>query len=73
MRLSSFVLEYTIQSDDHLGLLFDWLEEIGKERTTMIVFTFDHGDHFGDHSMGEKDLFHEVSVCVPLIIYDPRL
>jgi len=38
----------------------------------MIVFTSDHGDHFGDHSMGEKVLFHEVSVGVPLIICDPR-
>jgi arylsulfatase A-like enzyme len=54
-------------------LLFDWFEEICKERETMIVFTSDHGDHFGDHWMGETDLFHEVSVCVALIIYDPRL
>ena len=38
----------------------------------MIVFTSDHGDYMGDHWMGEKELFHEVSVRVPLIIYDPR-
>jgi arylsulfatase A-like enzyme len=37
----------------------------------MIVFTSDHGDYLGDHWMGEKDLFHEVSVKVPLIICDP--
>ena len=37
----------------------------------MIVFTSDHGDDLGDHWMGEKDLFHEPSVKVPLIIYDP--
>ena len=37
----------------------------------MIVFTSDHGDYLGDHWMGEKDLFHEPSVKVPLIIYDP--
>ena len=37
----------------------------------MIVFTSDHGDYLGDHWMGEKDLFHDVSVKVPLIIYDP--
>jgi arylsulfatase A-like enzyme len=53
--------------------LFDWLDEIGKERETIIVFTSDRGDHFGDRWMGEKDLFHEVSVCVALIIYDPRI
>ena len=38
----------------------------------MIVFTSDHGDYLGDHWMGEKDLFHDQSVKVPLIIYDPR-
>lgn len=60
------------QIDDHLGTLFDWLEETGKDKETMIVFTSDHGDYMGDHWMGEKELFHEVSVRVPLIIYDPR-
>ncbi|MEO1240212.1 MAG: sulfatase/phosphatase domain-containing protein, partial [Pseudomonadota bacterium] len=37
-----------------------------------IVFTSDHGDYLGDHWMGEKELFHEVSVRVPMIIVDPR-
>jgi arylsulfatase A-like enzyme len=37
----------------------------------MIVFTSDHGDYLGDHWLGEKDLFHEPSVKVPLIICDP--
>jgi arylsulfatase A-like enzyme len=60
------------QIDDHLGRLFDYLAETGKDKETMIVFTSDHGDYLGDHWMGEKELFHEVSVRVPLIIYDPR-
>ena len=60
------------QIDDHLGRLFDWLKQIGRDRETMIVFTSDHGDYLGDHWMGEKELFHEVSVRVPLIICDPR-
>ena len=38
---------------------------------TMIVFTADHGDYLGDHWLGEKDLFHEPSVRIPLILYDP--
>ena len=38
----------------------------------MIAFTSDHGDYLGDHWMGEKDLFHDQSVRVPLIVYDPR-
>ncbi len=62
----------TKQIDDHLGRLFEWLEESGKDKETMIVFTSDHGDYLGDHWLGEKELFHECSVRVPLIIYDPR-
>lgn len=60
------------QIDDHLGWLFHWLDQTGKAKDTMIVMTSDHGDYLGDHWMGEKELFHECSVRVPLIIYDPR-
>jgi arylsulfatase A-like enzyme len=38
---------------------------------TLIVFTSDHGDYLGDHWLGEKDLFHEPSVKIPLIVCDP--
>jgi arylsulfatase A-like enzyme len=40
--------------------------------STMIVFTSDHGDYLGDHWLGEKELFHEPSVRIPLIVVDPR-
>ncbi len=59
------------QCDDQMGRLFDYLETTGRMGNTMIVITSDHGDYLGDHWLGEKDLFHEQSVKVPLIIYDP--
>ena len=59
------------QADDQMGRLFDWLEAEGHMQDTLIVVTSDHGDYMGDHWMGEKDLFHDPSVRVPLIIYDP--
>ena len=59
------------QADDQMGRLFAFLEESGRMEDTMIVITSDHGDYLGDHWLGEKDLFHEPSVKVPLIIYDP--
>ncbi len=59
------------QIDDHVGRVLDMLEEKGLMQNTMIVFTSDHGDYLGDHWLGEKELFHEASVRVPLIIYDP--
>ncbi len=60
------------QCDDQLGRLLDYLEDNGRLKDTMIVLTSDHGDYLGDHWLGEKDLFHEPSVKVPMIIYDPR-
>ncbi|MEH6646712.1 sulfatase-like hydrolase/transferase [Sulfitobacter sp.] len=60
------------QCDDQLGRLLDHLEATDTLKDTMIVLTSDHGDYLGDHWLGEKDLFHEQSVKVPLIIYDPR-
>ncbi|SLN72923.1 Arylsulfatase [Falsiruegeria litorea R37] len=59
------------QADDQMGRLFRWLEETGHMDDTMIVVTSDHGDYLGDHWLGEKDLFHDPSVRVPLIVYDP--
>lgn len=60
------------QCDDQFGRLLDHLEATGRMEDTMIVVTSDHGDYLGDHWLGEKDLFHEPSVKIPLIIYDPR-
>ncbi|AUR06613.1 sulfatase-like hydrolase/transferase [Phaeobacter inhibens] len=60
------------QADDQMGHLFAWLEATGRMQDTMIVLTSDHGDYLGDHWVGEKNLFHEPSIKVPLIIYDPR-
>ena len=59
------------QIDDQLGILFDFMEKQDLLKDTMIVFTSDHGDYFGDHWMGDKDFFHNPSVKVPLIIADP--
>jgi arylsulfatase A-like enzyme len=60
------------QIDDQLGRLFAELERSGRMQDTLIVFTSDHGDHLGDHGLGEKELFYEQAVRVPLIVVDPR-
>ncbi|MFM9971651.1 MAG: sulfatase-like hydrolase/transferase [Burkholderiales bacterium] len=59
------------QIDDHLGRVLAYLETSGRMQDTMIIFTSDHGDYLGDHWLGEKELFHEPSSRVPLIVYDP--
>ncbi|MDO9525880.1 MAG: sulfatase-like hydrolase/transferase [Gemmobacter sp.] len=60
------------QCDDQFGRLLDHLQATGRMDNTMIVVTSDHGDYLGDHWLGEKDLFHDASSRVPLIIHDPR-
>ncbi len=59
------------QIDDQIGRLMTYLEESGQSDDTLIVFTSDHGDYLGDHWMGEKDLFHDPSARIPMIIFDP--
>lgn len=59
------------QLDDEIGRLMAYLEQSGQMDNTLIVFTSDHGDYLGDHWLGEKELFHEASVKIPLIIVDP--
>ena len=59
------------QLDDQIGELLDFMEAQGRLDDTLIVFTSDHGDFLGDHWLGEKDLFHEPSAKVPLLIRDP--
>ena len=61
------------QCDDQLGRLLDYLESSGRMEDTMIVLTSDHGDYLGDHWLGEKDMFHDPSVKVPMIVFDPRV
>jgi arylsulfatase A-like enzyme len=60
------------QVDDHIGRLMAFLGDCGQLNDTMIVFTSDHGDNLGDHWLGEKDLFHEPSIRLPMIVVDPR-
>lgn len=59
------------QIDDAIGDLMAFLSAQGLDRDTLVVFTSDHGDYLGDHWLGEKYLFHDASVRVPLIVADP--
>ena len=59
------------QVDDHLGRLLECLGKRGLLDRTLIAFTSDHGDYLGDHWLGEKDLFHDCSARIPMIVCDP--
>ena len=59
------------QLDHHLGRVLDALANMGRMQDTLIVFTSDHGEFSGDRGLGEKELFYDEIVRVPLIVYDP--
>ena len=59
------------ETDAALGRLFDWLQERGDWANTLVVFTTDHGEQFGDHWLMNKDGFFEQSYHIPLIVRHP--
>ena len=59
------------QVDHHIGRVLDALTEQGRLDDTLIVFTSDHGEFTGDRGLGEKELFYDEVVRVPLIVFDP--
>lgn len=59
------------QLDAHVGRVVDALRASGRLDDTMIVLTSDHGEFLGDRGLGEKELFYDEVVRVPLVVVDP--
>jgi len=58
--------------DLQVGRILDTLEKSGQTKNTMVIFTSDHGELLGDHSMYIKGPFlYDCSIRVPLIISMP--
>lgn len=58
--------------DDAVGEVLDALDRLGLADDTIVVFTSDHGDVFGDHGIMLKATFHyEGCTRVPLVISRP--
>lgn len=59
-------------ADMQFGQIMDCLEEAGEDLDDwIIIYTSDHGEMLGEHSIWEKQRFYEGSVRVPLIIRYP--
>lgn len=55
--------------DKYIGKILDKLKELDLEKDTIIVFTTDHGDLFGQHGLRHKCIFHyEDLLRVPMIV-----
>jgi arylsulfatase A-like enzyme len=59
--------------DRAVGVIVEKLREEGLDGNTVIVFTSDHGFYLGERGFAGKWYPHEVSMRVPLIVYDPRM
>lgn len=58
--------------DNEIGLIRKQLRQKGIEDNTIIVVMGDNGYFLGDRQLADKWLMYDVSIRIPLIIYDPR-
>jgi arylsulfatase A-like enzyme len=58
--------------DVQVGRIRDRLKKLGMDQNTIIVFSSDHGFYLGERGFAGKWYAHELSIRVPLLIYDPR-
>jgi len=58
--------------DESIGSILAELDRLGMTEDTIIVFTSDHGDMFGDHGVMLKGAMHyEGCTRVPLLVHTP--
>ena len=58
--------------DRAVGGILRALEELGLADNTIVVYTADHGEMLGAHSMCRKEIMYEESVKVPLLMRIPE-
>jgi len=58
--------------DKYIGVILDKLDALGLTENTLVVFTSDHGDFWGQHGLVAKAIHHyEDLLKVPLIVSLP--
>jgi arylsulfatase A-like enzyme len=55
-----------------LGRIRNELARLGLDGNTVIVFTSDNGYFLGERGYADKWLMYDLSIRVPLVVYDPR-
>lgn len=61
-------------TDRAIGRVLDALEELGLAQDTVVAFTSDHGEEWGEHGgLGHGTTLHAEQVRVPLILAGPGL
>lgn len=58
--------------DQHIGRLLDFLVQSGQYERTLIIFTCDHGEQWGDHGLWGKGGYFDQSYHIPLLVKPPK-
>ena len=58
--------------DQAIGKIREELKKLGLDKNTIIIFMSDNGYFLGERGFAGKWLMHDLSIRVPLIIFDPR-
>jgi arylsulfatase A-like enzyme len=58
--------------DVQVGRIREHLVKLGLDKNTVIVFSSDHGFYLGERGFAGKWYAHDLSIRVPLVIFDPR-
>jgi arylsulfatase A-like enzyme len=57
--------------DAEIGRILAALENSGRAKDTVVLYTSDHGEMMGSHSMRVKSKLYEEAVAVPLVVAPP--
>jgi arylsulfatase A-like enzyme len=58
--------------DKYIGVILDKLDELGLTKDTLVCFTTDHGDFWGQHGLAAKAIHHyDDLIKVPMIVSMP--
>ncbi len=60
-------------TDHHIGRLLDALNERGMLERTIVIFTSDHGEEFGEHGGQFHDTSYQEVMRVPLVFAGPGI
>jgi len=55
-----------------IGKIRDRLKQLNLDNNTVIMLIGDNGFYLGEHGLAGKWFPHELSIRVPLLVYDPR-
>lgn len=59
--------------DQEIERILNTLRRKGLDKNTVVVFMGDNGYFLGERQLADKWMMYDLSVKIPLIIYDPRI